>query len=274
MDYYNILGIPRTASQEEIKRAYRKLAMQHHPDKGGNEEKFKQINEAYDTLGDPAKRQNYDNPQPGFSFNGQNFGGGPFGNSPFDNMFAQHFGFGSNRTPRNRDVMVTASIDLKDVCTGKNVFIQYTLTSGKLETVTVDIPPGANHGDTIRYEGLGDDGDRRFPRGDLHVRIKVSKMKDWERDGDNLITKRDVNIFDLLLGSAIILETLDGKKFQLTIPKGTKPGTTFNVSGYGVPNVHSGRRGNLYVKVNGTVPTIEDEEILKTLEDLRHKIYK
>lgn len=271
MDYYTILGVPRTATPEEIKKAYKRKSMQHHPDRGGSQDEFVKVQQAYEVLSNSDKRSAYDNPNPGFSFNSQDFRGqNPFAGSPFEHMFGQ--GFQQSRTPRNRDITLAANISLKEVITGKNLIMQYRLNSGKLETATVDIPPGAKSGDTIRFQGLGDDGNPRFPRGDLHVRLKVSKQKNWERDNNNLITKKSVNIFDLMLGCAIIVQTLDNKQVKITIPKGTKPGQIFSVSGYGVPDLNTGRRGNLYVNIEANIPVIEDQDILNSILELKNKI--
>jgi len=270
MDYYSILGINKNASPQEVKKAYKKACMKHHPDRGGSEEHFKKINEAYNVLSNSDKRNAYDNPQPNFNFNSSHFAHGhnPFGQGhPFEDMFR------TSQTPRNRDITLAAGITLKDVLTGKSLIMQYRLHSGRTETVTVDIPKGAKHGDTIRYEGLGDDGNPRFPRGNLNVRIKVTSVKGWERDGDNLITKKSVNVFDLLLGCAIIVQTLDNKKVQIKIPKGTKPGQIFSINGYGAPNVNTGKSGNLYVSIETEIPNITDQSLLKEIESVRNKIY-
>jgi curved DNA-binding protein len=274
MDYYNILGVPRNASPDDIKKAYRKLAMQHHPDRGGDHNKFAEINSAYEVLSNSDKKSAYDNPHSQFNFNSQDFRGGH--QHPFHDMFSQAMngGRGQGRTPRNRDITVQATVSLTDVLTGKNLIIQYRLASGKLETVTVDIPAGARHSDVIRYEGLGDDGNLRFPRGDLHVRVRLEKTKNWQREDNNLITKIQTNLFDLLLGCVIIITTLDNKQLELKIPQGTKPGTVFNITGYGIPDLHTGRKGNIYVSVDVDVPRIDDETILKEIEQLRNRIYK
>ncbi len=271
MDYYTILGITKNASPEEIKRAYRKLAMECHPDRtGGDDTKFKKINEAYEILSNSDKRNAYDNPQP--NFNNQYHGHhNPFGSSPFDNIFGQ--GFAQQRqTPRNRDISIQANIDLVDVLTGKNLIIQYQLSTGRIETVTVDVPAGAKQGDIIQYQGLGDEGHPKYPRGNLHVRIKVNKSKEWERDADNLITKKVVNVFDLLLGCAIIIRTLDNKQLELKIPQGTQPGTKFSISGYGLPNMQTGKRGIIFIIINTEIPKISNEAILNKIQQLKNEI--
>ena len=270
MDYYSILGVNRNATSEEIKKAYKKKVMQHHPDRGGDKETFQKVSEAYDTLSDSNKRDVYDHPHRANPF-GQQQGHNPFAGSPFEHMFAQ--GFGQQRqTPRNRDINLQAKIDLVDVLTGKSLIIQYQLSSGRLETVTVEVPAGAKHGDTVQYEGLGDEGNPRYPRGNLQVRIIVSKQKNWDRDNDNLIVKKDINVFDLLLGCVIIITTLENKKLELKIPQGTQIGTTFSIPGYGVPNMRSGQRGNLYVTVDSKIPKITDNSVLNKIQDIKKEL--
>jgi curved DNA-binding protein len=274
MDYYSILGVPRTATQDEIKKAYRKLAMANHPDRpDGDEEKFKQINEAHDVLSDPQKRSNYDNPQT------VNWHNGGQGFADVGEMFANQFGFnpfnggrGRSHTPRNRDITLQARIDLGDILGGKMLVMRYQLSNGRIETVNVDIPPGARHGDTIQYEGLGDEGNNNYPRGNLLVRILINKVKNWERDNDNLITRHTINVFDFLTGCAIIIHTLDGKQLELKIPKGTKIGTTFSIPNYGVPNLRSGRRGKLFVTVEAFVPVIDDDVLLSKIEEIKKEL--
>ena len=268
MDYYSTLGVNRNATPEEIKKAYRKLAMQHHPDRGGDQEQFKRVTEAYDVLSNSDKKTAYDNPQPNFN-NQQHYN--PFGGTPFDHIFGQ--GFAQQRqTPRNRDINVQANIDLVDVLTGKNLIIQYRLATGRIETVTVDVPPGAKHGDTIQYQGLGDEGHPRYPRGNLLVRISVGKSKHWDRDFDNLITKKVINVFDLLLGCVIIITTLDNKQLELKIPQGTRPGTKFSIPGYGLPNMQTGKRGIMFITIDAEMPKITNEAILDKIQQLKNEI--
>jgi curved DNA-binding protein len=279
MDYYNILGVNRNASTGEIKKAYKRASMQHHPDRGGNSDEFIKVQQAYDTLSDNHKRQAYDNPHPqGFGPNGfQGMGGFEEAmrqaNAQYGNMFGQ--GFQQPRqTPRNRDITLQADITLEDVMKGKNLIIQYQLSTKEIATVTVDVPPGAKHGDTIQYEGLGDNGHPRYPRGNLHVKIRVIKSKQWVRDGDNLITKTDVNIFDLLLGCVIIITTIDKRQLELTIPQGTKIGAKFSIPGYGLPNMQTRNRGIMYITIEAEMPKITDQSLLDRIGQIKQDIIR
>ena len=271
MDYYSILGVARNASPEEIKKSYKRLSMKHHPDRGGNNDDFIKVQQAYEVLSNSDKRDAYDHPHQANPFGNQQQQN-PFGNGhPFEHMFNQ--GFTQQRqSPRNKDITLAANIELTDVLTGKNLIMQYKLSTGRLETVTIDVPAGAKHGDTIQYEGLGDEGHPRFPRGNLQVRITVSKKKNWERDNDNLITKKRINVFDLLLGCVIIITTLDNRQLELKIPKGTQIGTTFSIPNYGLPNMRSRQRGKMFVVIESSIPKITDEALLSKIEQIKKEL--
>ena len=275
MDYYSILGVQRNATPDQIKKAYKKKSMQHHPDRGGNQDDFVKVQQAYEVLSNSDKRNAYDNPQPqGFGPNGFE-GVNPRG---FEDMMRQAgFNFGQGfanqrQTPRNKDITVAADVTLLDVLKGKNLFIQYRLSTGEIETVNVDIPPGANHGDTVQYEGLGDKGNIRYPRGNLHVRIRVQKDRAFRRDNDNLILKKHVNVFDLLTGCVIIITTLDKRNLELKIPQGTKPGTRFSIPGYGLPNMHTRKMGNMYVEIDTEMPKITDSNVLNKIQQIKNEL--
>ena len=284
MDYYSILGVSKTASEKDLKSAYKKLSMQYHPDRnGGSDTKFKEINEAYSTLKDPQKRGMYDHQQngggEGFNFNTNNMGRGasPFGGfgNQFDTVF-QDFYFGGQkaRHTRNRDIRIGYNIDLEDVFTGKNVSASYQLPSGKREVADITIPKGVRHGDTIRFTGLGDDSITTVGRGNLDVVIKIRPNRDWERDGDNLITSVNVDVFDLLLGGQCDIKLPTNKSFSLNIPIGTKPGTVFSITGHGAPNNRTHKHGNVLVKIQATVPKITDSNILNKIEEVKNAVNK
>ena len=134
------------------------------------------------------------------------------------------------------------------------------------------MPAGAKHSDTIQYEGLGDNGHPRYPRGNLLVRIKVKKSKHWDRDQDNLITKKPINVFDLLTGCVILVTTLENKKLELKVPQGTQQGQTFNIPGYGLPNMQTGKRGNMYITIGVDIPNISDQDILDKIQQLKNEL--
>tara|TARA_B110000503_G_scaffold131065_1_gene205149 strand:+ start:242 stop:1054 length:813 start_codon:yes stop_codon:yes gene_type:complete len=267
MDHYSILGVNRNATPEEIKKAYRKLAMTHHPDRGGDHSKFADINAAYDILSDPTKRQQYNNPNSHNPFRQQQHN--PFAGTPFEHHFG--FGFGQQSRQSNRDLNIEAKIQLVDVIIGKELIIQYRLGAGQIETITVEVPPGARDGDTIRYEGLGDNTIPNIPRGALLVRIRVAGHSDWQRENNNLLVKKPINVFDLLLGCAIIVATLDNKKIRINIPKGTQSGAVFSISEYGIPDLHTKRRGNIYVTIQAIIPYVDEEDLLTIIEELRDR---
>jgi curved DNA-binding protein len=178
MNYYETLGVKENADQDDIKKAYKKLAMKHHPDRGGDEKTFQSISQAYDTLGDAAKRQQYDNEQlhrPHIHVRTGGFGG-------FEDIFGQAFSFGQQGGPwdpfsqgmrKNRDLNINCKVSFKDSFLGKQLEATYTLPSGKKQTVAINVPPGISHGQTIKYQGLGDDAHPNLQRGDLNVTVIV-----------------------------------------------------------------------------------------------------
>lgn len=268
MDYYSILGVGRNASPEEIKKAYKKKVMKHHPDRGGDADQFRKISEAYETLSDPAKKSAYDNPQARFDTSHMQ------GNPNFEDMFSSMFQQPNMRPrrPVNDDITVVAKLDLTDVMQGKNLIISYRLSNGAPATVEVTIPPGVDDGSTIRYRELGDNRDPRFPRGDLHVRLKTIRHPNWTREGNNLRITQKVNVFDLILGTVVFIKTPDNKNVRVNIPTGTKNNTTFSIPGYGIPDLNTRKKGNVYVTIEAIVPSITDKELLEKIKDIRNEI--
>ena len=273
MDYYSILGVAKNASDKELKSAYKKLSMQHHPDRtGGSDEKFKQVNEAYSTLKDPRKRQEYDNPpQQQYS---QGFGPNGFqGTGGFEDIFSNMFGAGQQRRQQQirADITLGIEINIEDVFNGITRYITYRLSNGQEETVEIKIPQGAKHGDRIRYSGMGDISPNRT-RGDLYLHIKELVSREWQREGLNVYHSKQVNVFDLLLGCVIIVRTPEGKNVKVNVRKGTDPGTTLSIPGYGITSSRRGQKGNLFIIIKADVPNIQDEDILNKIEDIKNGI--
>ena len=259
MDYYNKLGVNKSASQDEIKRAYKKLAMKHHPDRGGDQKTFQEINEAYDTLKDNEKRYMYDKPQTRQQFN--------FNTGNMNDMFSQFFRQ-TQRVRKNSNMSITVRISLKDVVSGKDVVGKYMLGSGKQEVANIRIPPGVEDGLTMRYAGLGDNSVKQLPRGDLHVRIIVEKHKHFVRDRSHIRTKCSINVLELILGTEIIVTDLLGNNINVKIPKGTNPGTIMSIAGHGLPDMNTGKIGNLYLEIKGITPKIDDWNMLEEVKKL------
>lgn len=266
MDYYSLLGVNKNASLEEIKKAYRQKAKEHHPDRGGNAETFKKINEAYDILGNEEKRRQYDNP----SSNAFNFRFEDNIQDIFETMF-RHSST-KFRQHINDNITVVANISLEDVFLGKQLIVAYRMSNGQQETVEITVPPGARDGDTIRYEGLGDNRNPRFPRGDLFVKLKILKSNIWERENNNIKTRKKINIFDLITGTSVFVETPDKKNVKINIPAGTQQGTILSVTGYGIPDLYTSQRGNLYLIVDCFIPKITNENIINQIRKLKNEI--
>lgn len=261
MDYYSILGVNRNATPDEIRKAYRDKAKTHHPDRGGDPEKFKQINEAYETLSDTNKKAEYDNPQPQFHFNTGNF----------DDIFSVFFG-NAQSIRKNRDLKIAVVISLEEVASGKDVILNYTTLNGKSTTSTIRIHPGVENGEIIRFRHLGDDSVPNLPKGDLLVQIKILNHDTFERDGKNLRISTQINVIDLIIGTKIEILTLDKTRISVNVPAGTQPGTVLSVSKHGLPDKMTGQIGNLYITIKGYTPKIIKKSILEKLEYIKNEI--
>lgn len=274
MDYYQILGVNENASQDEIKKAYKKLAMKNHPDRGGDTKKFQEISQAHDTLSDPQKRQQYDAQKNGFNPFGQNFGPGfhdvgeMFGFS-FGPGFA---GFGGRQVQRNRDLSIRVTVSFKQAYLGTQVEARYAMPSGKNQTVIVDIPPGVQSGQVIRYGGLGDDSIPHFPRGNLNVSVMVEADPEWERRGNDLFKVITITALEAMTGCTKEISCLDGTVMPLKIRAGINPGTEFASGGRGFRDINTNRVGNMIIIVGVSIPTVTDPHLVQELTALYAKL--
>jgi curved DNA-binding protein len=272
MTYYEILCVPDKATAEEIKRAYRKLASQHHPDKGGDKNRFQEIQQAYDTLSDVAKRQQYDQQLRGggtqwhFSSAGMN-------HPDIDAIFKQ-FGFGDpfshvrQQQRRNKDLRIEIAVPLVTTLEAQTKIISVATTNGQRETVEVNIPRGVTNGTTIKYSGLGDNLFNTIPRGDLYVHFNVHGAENFITNGVDLYTPVSVNCLLAIVGGSTRVVGIDGREFELTVPPGTQPGTRFRVHNQGLYHMNSDQRGHLYVEVAVTVPKDLSESQLEIVRNL------
>ncbi len=284
-DYYETLGVSKTATDDEIKTAFRKLARKYHPDvakdKKAAEEKFKQINEAYEVLGDPEKRQKYDqlganwnqpggfqpppqwSGQPGGEFHQWGGDGGrgvefEFGGTGFSDFFEAFFGGGRGRSAfggfggreataeRGADVEADILVTLEEASRGSTRAVSLRRAgSNKVEKYQVKIPRGVHEGQRIRLAGQGEAGARGGKSGDLFLRVRLAKHPDFTVEGSDLIHEVKIAPWQAVLGSELQVPTLEGK-VRLKIPPGTEGGQRFRLRERGLPGM-SGKRGNLYV---------------------------
>ncbi len=276
MDYYATLGLKRGASDAEIKKAYRSMAMKHHPDRGGDEKKFKEISQAYEFLSDPDKRRIIDmggdpNAQPGMG----GFNQGPFefhfGTGDLNDLFG-NFGFGNfgaRPMRRNKSINIAVNITLEDVLKGKELSAEINLPSGKNKMINISIPPGIEQGQQIRYEGMGDNSIPNMRPGDLIVNIVIEKHPVFSRDGSSIICEKEISVWEALLGTGLEIQTLDKKTLSINIPKGTQPETILSCRGEGLPHMRTRQRGNLLIKIKVNIPRNLNTEQEKLLEQIR-----
>lgn len=301
-DFYQILGVTRSSSEEEIKKAYRKLAMTHHPDKNpGNkkaEEKFKEISEAYDVLSDPKKKKNYD--QFG-SADGNPFGdggGNPFGGAgagrrhsvdpdSFADLFGDLFGAGTGNAQgnpfggfssrsraqqkqRGADLRYTLTITLEEAFAGCEKVIIFARQKGNREESTklsVTVPAGVKEGQRLKLAGEGD-APAAGLAGDLYVIINLQPHPLFKREEADVILDLPVKYTDAILGKEIEIATLSGKS-QIKIPAGTSTGQVLRLKNKGFPKLNSSGYGDMLVKVIVDVPQSVSQKQKQMIEDLQ-----
>ncbi|MEX0932280.1 MAG: DnaJ C-terminal domain-containing protein [Parcubacteria group bacterium] len=288
-DYYKVLGINKDATQEEVKKAFRKLAHAYHPDKkGGDEVKFKEVSEAYSVLSDTKKRQQYDtfgSAGPGSSPFGRSTEGGQGGFNPndfgfdFSNFSGAGFDtgdlgdilssiFGGRRVRRGRDVAVDIELSFQESVFGveRKVVINSKLV--KQKEVSIAVPPGIDEGQMIRLSGMGETLEGGLP-GDLFVKVHVRRHPFLRKEGFNLVMDLEAKLSEALLGTEKTIPTLDGE-LTLKIPAGTKHGSILRVKGKGVPyNAGEKSRGDLYVRVSIQIPEKLSRAQKKIVEELK-----
>jgi len=286
MTHYDTLGISENASQDEIKKAYRQLANQHHPDKGGDTTQFQKIQAAYDAIGDEQRRAQYDAERQGvggfrFTVNGQDVGGGMphemeemlrnfgFGFS-FGPGFASHGDpFGHFRQPRrNKDLHVEIFVTLASTLEQQSKTISVQSSNGERYSVNVDIPRGVKPNSTIKYPNLGDNLFNTLPRGDLYIKIQVEANPQFMVYNYDLIKIEEISCIEAMLGCNLTVEGLDGKKFEIQVSPGTQTGTKLRIPNQGLYVMNQSSRGNLLVDLKINIPNNLTNEQIQTLRDI------
>ena len=274
MDYYNTLGISKSASEADIKAAYRKMAMKHHPDRGGDEKKFKEVTEAYETLSDPQKKQMFDM---GVDPNAQHTSyrqGSPFefhfNTGNFEDVFS-NFGFGGRPVRKNKTLNVNIEVTLEDIFKGRVIDAEIGIPNGNKRLVNIEVPPGIENGQQIRYRGMGEHTLKDAPPGDLIVNVFVKEHPIFQRQGDMLMIKKFISPWDAMLGSDITIETIDKKTLTIGIPAGTQPDTVLSCRGEGLTNMRTKVRGNLLIKIQIEIPKNLNSEQKTAVEQTKLK---
>ena len=269
-DLYTVLGLTRSASQEELKKAYLNKAKQYHPDVNPNnpaaEAKFKEVNNAYDTLKDENKRAAYD-ARGSSPYTTPGTGHSPFGyhrnNSNVNDLFADIFqshGFSNHHAVRNQHINLNYQITLEDVFNGKEVEVSFSFKEQGQKTFKLQIPPGIEHGMKIRYPGKGESSVKTLPPGDLLVTISVNPNYNFTRvERYTLLTKHNISYLDAIVGSKFNVLTIDGTSITMQIPPCMPTGTLLRALGKGLRD-EKGKRGDLLVEISLIAPVLTDRQ--------------
>jgi curved DNA-binding protein len=258
MDHYQTLGVAKNATPDEIKKSYRKLASQHHPDKGGDTATFQRIEEAYRVLSDPNKRQQYDNPMPqgmhgfppGFQFH--------TGGVDINDIFGQMFGQGNPFT-QNRPQMLRTQINvpLMDAYKGGSHVLKIQTPAG-VKVIDIDIPKGVNDGTQLRY-------DKILEGASLIVEFRVLNDLKFERRGKDLYCNHSVSVLDLIVGTTFEFITISGKTLEVTVPPKTQPFMQLKLHGQGMPIQGSPTFGDQIILLKPFMPDTIDTEITESI---------
>jgi DnaJ-class molecular chaperone len=264
MDHYSTLGVAKNASPDEIKKAYRKLASQHHPDKGGDKAKFQDIQAAYDTLSDANKRQQYDNPMPqGFPQQGgmppgfEHIFGQMFGGNPFD-PFAQH-----RQQPQPQVFRTSLNISLEQAYYGGEQILKLQ-TPTNVHAVTIQIPKGIQNGNQMRIDKIIDGAS-------LLVDFIVQNHLKYDRQGNDLFCNHSISILDLIIGTTFEFITLSGKTLEVTVTPRTQPYIQLKLAGQGMPIHSTSRYGDQIILLKPFMPDIIDEQIINSILQQKNK---
>ena len=259
MDHYAVLGVAKTATADEIKKAYRKLASQHHPDKGGDTAKFQQLQEAYAVLSDAEKRREYDNPiQQGIPRGFQWTVNGDLNGVDINDIFGQMFGNFQRGQRAGRQVLRTqVNISLLDAYTGTNQILRLQTPQGE-RNIDIQIPPGITQGDQMRYDNV-------LPNAILVVIFNILPDLRFERQGHDLYTNQSISVLDLIAGSSFQFTSISGKIVEVKIPPKTQPFMQMKLSGFGMPISNDKGYGDQYILLKPFIPDNIHQDIVDSI---------
>ncbi len=301
-DYYQILGVGRDATADEIKKVYRKLAMKYHPDKAKGdkkqaEEKFKQISEAYAVLSNPEKKKEYDEFGSqvfkdkftqedifrGFDFSdifsdarsesifsrifGGQAGGRPRGRTRTFRYGGPEGAYEPVQAPKGQDLLVDLPLTLHEIAFGADKLVSFS-HQGQVEKMSVKIPAGTLPGKKLRLTGKGSPGPMGGPPGDLYVKIKEVEHPVFKREGNDLLVDRRIKLSEATLGTKVTVPTLDGKTMSLKVPPGTQSQTKMRLKNYGLPGANGKSRGDQLVRIIVETPATLTKKQKALMEEL------
>jgi curved DNA-binding protein len=268
MDYYKTLGVHRGASEEEIKKAYRKLAMTHHPDRGGNEEEFKKIKEAYEALtSGRAYANNHADNFGGFQDLHEMFN---MGRRAGGRNWAFHSGWEDEL--RNPDISISVPCSLEEAHNGFTKEVEFTLPSGQSRRLSVSFPPGTTKDIKIRFSGEGGTLIPGQAPGDLYVKANIASHSVWRVDGHDLFAAMEISVWQAMLGTTVEFDDIGGTTMQITIPSGTQSRSQLRLKNKGMNIRGSTNRGNAFLEVIVRIPALTEEDKTKTIVDLQDKV--
>lgn len=297
--YYDILGVKKSASADEIKKAFRRLARKHHPDAGGDEETFKEINEAYEVLSDPEKKKQYDTfgtvgnfaQQPGgwqggtwpgggrrtYTYTSTGGSGSGFDWSDIfsnirsgDGAFGSDWDFNVNRTQNGRNLQTSIELTFDEAFKGTTKQVSVRIPStGETESIKVKVPAGAVDGGKLRFRQRGEYGSGGGRRGDLIIVTKIKEHPVYRRDHADVLMDLPVSVEEAMLGTRIVVPTPDGSLVKLRIPAGTQDGRVLRVKGKGAHDVKGSGNGDLKVKIKVAIPRSLNAEQRAAIEKFR-----
>jgi molecular chaperone DnaJ len=248
---WTVLGIDQTASADEIKAAYRRLAKDHHPDKGGDPDRFMEIQNAYQQLTNPQKNQTHSqNSHPFSNFNEQDFF-----KEIFEKFSTQGFGYRPANPNFEAAIMITVAEHIQG-CT-KTIEID---DNGKTRTVNITIPPGSQTGDAVKYSGQGSTINPKLPPGDLYVRIRVQPYDNFELRNGDLYAEKTLSVVDAWIGCSVAVRDPFGSNLEIRVPDACQPGTILRVKGQGGFNRVSRQRGDMMIKIHIELPKLTDDQ--------------
>jgi len=262
MDHYQTLGVAKNATPDEIKKAYRKLASQHHPDRGGDTATFQKIQEAYDVLSDPQKKQQYDNPQ-------------MFGQNGYNTMFSDTMDprdifsqiFGHRASPfgqRQHQVFRTqVSVTLEEIYHGSSQVLKIQTHTGQ-KVINIDIPKGLKENSHIKYENVIDNGV-------LIVEFRVTPNLKFERKGNDLLCNQPISVLDLIVGAKVNFTTISGKTYEVTVPPKTQPYMQLKIAGQGMPIYGTPAYGDQILLLKPFIPDNISDEITQSILQSKNK---